>query len=461
MPLAENDRVATIGEAGKRVWLYPQRIVGRFIRARTWVAWWLIALLLLAPWVDLGGNPALRFDIPARRFHFFGLNLFATDANYLLFLFAFLVLSVFLVTALFGRAWCGWACPQTVFLESLIRPIEELIEGKPHHRLKLDQGPWTTEKIWKKGAKHAVFITIAGMASTSFLAAFLGREGTLEAQLDPMSHPVGTLFFLLITGLLYFDFAWFREQTCVVVCPYGRFQSVLLDQDSLTVGYDVARGEPRGKKGTASGDCVDCKLCVQVCPTGIDIRNGSQMECVACTACIDACDPVMVKIGKPKGLIRYASENSLAGKPTRVLRPRVLIYSALLAAVTAGFSFAVSQRQPVEIAVTRVVGAPYTEMADGLVQNAMHLRIANKDSAERRFTVAVIEPKDAQAVLAGAPASVAPGEVTKVPLFLLLRDPGSSSGKSAIRLRVEDDRGFSQELTSSFLSRPQQEPSRP
>lgn len=455
MPLAENDALATIGAHGRRIWLYPQRIIGRFVRARTVVAWFLIVVLLASPWVDVGGHPALRFDIPARRFYFFGLSLFATDANYLLFLFGFVVLTVFLVSALFGRAWCGWACPQTVFLESLIRPVEEWIEGKPNDRRKLDNGPWTFTKIWKKGLKHGIFLAVSGMAATTLLAAFLGREGTLEAQFHPFTHPVGTGFFILFTGLLYFDFAWFREQTCVVVCPYGRFQSVLLDQDSLTVGYDVKRGEPRGKKGSTTGDCVDCKLCVQVCPTGIDIRNGSQMECVACTACIDACDSVMVKIGKPEGLIRYASERSLAGDTLKIFRPRVAIYAGLLGALTVAFAVVVGNRQPVEVAIIRMVGAPYTELDDGRVQNATNLRIANKDETVRHFTVTVVSPAGAQAVLAGAPTPVAPGAVVKVPMFLLQKDPGAFGGKSDIRLRVQDDQGFVQELSYPFLSRPQ------
>jgi cytochrome c oxidase accessory protein FixG len=220
---------------------------------------------------------------------------------------------------------------------------------------------------------------VAGAVSTTFVAYFLGRDGILEAQFDPFSHPAGTGFFIGITLVLYFDFAWFREQTCVVVCPYGRFQSVLLDADSVSVNYDTKRGEPRGKKGTdGAGDCVDCKRCIQVCPTGIDIRKGTQMECVACMACIDACDEVMEVIGKPKGLIRFASLHELEGQPTRKLRPRVIAYAALIVVVTVGLFVTLSKRRELEFTLARAPGPVYIEMGDGMVQNHANLRISNR-----------------------------------------------------------------------------------
>lgn len=455
MPLAENDTVTTIGEGGARVRLYPLRVVGRFVRARTLVAWTLTALLLIAPWIDVGGHPAMFFDIPHRRFYFWGLTLMATDGNYLLFLAGLVVFGVFFFTALFGRVWCGWACPQTVFMESFVRPIEELIEGKPSARKKLDAAPWTAEKILKKGAKLGAFLVLAGAIATTFTAYFLGRDGVIEAQTDPLSHPVGTGTFVLLTGLLFFDFAWFREQTCVVVCPYGRFQSVLMDEQSLAVVYDERRGEPRGKPGRAGvGDCVDCRRCVQVCPTGIDIRKGVQMECVNCAACIDACDGIMDKLGRPRGLIRYGSEATLAGRPRRLLRPRVLAYGLGLVATVGLFGVSVARRAPVEVHLTRQVGPPFHRLPDGRIQNATSLRLSNRDGHERRFTVVPVAPPDLEIVGPRGPVAVPAGAVEHVPLSLVRPDPLEPDGRSAVRIEVRDAEGFRARIEHPFLSPP-------
>ncbi|MCA9546805.1 MAG: cytochrome c oxidase accessory protein CcoG [Myxococcales bacterium] len=456
MALVDNDALSTIGEKGKRIWLYPLRVVGRFVRARTLVAWGLIIALFIAPWIDVAGHPAMFFDFPHRRFYFWGLTLFATDANYLLFLAGTLVFGVFLFTAVFGRVWCGWACPQTVFLESVIRPIEELIEGKPSQRKKLDAAPWTPGKVLKKGLKLSAFLAVSGMVSTTLVAYFLGRDGVIEAQFDPASHPIGTAFFVAMTGIMLFDFTWFREQTCVVVCPYGRFQSVLMDGDSLAIGYDYARGEPRGKaaKGGESteklGDCVDCKKCVQVCPTGIDIRKGNQLECVNCTACIDACDSIMDKLGRERGLIRYSSENSLKGEKTRIIRPRVVFYSVALTAVLIGFFTAVTLRQPVEIALNRLVGAPFVQLPDGRYQNQVELRIANKSGADKTFSVKLVAPADAELFSPFPEFKVTHNQVTKFPILIRQKHPGQRT--SGFALQVSDGEKFQERIDGVFLA---------
>ncbi|MCA9682709.1 MAG: cytochrome c oxidase accessory protein CcoG [Myxococcales bacterium] len=456
--IADNDTVTTIGEGGKRVWLYPKWIRGRKLTARSIVHAILIVLLLIGPWIDIAGHPATRVDIAGRRLYFWGATLMATDGAYLLFLAGFVVFGVFFVTALFGRAWCGWSCPQTVFLETLIRPVERLIEGDAAARRKLDAGPWDRRKIGKKALKYGFYLVVAGGVGTTFTAYFLGRDGVLEAQLHPLTHPAGTATFLFITGLLLFDFSYFREQTCLVVCPYGRFQSVLLDRDSLAVGYDERRGEPRGKaKDPNAGDCVDCKACVNVCPTGIDIRKGVQMECIQCMACIDACDSIMHKLGRAPGLVRLDSERHLSGQEqdgrtllSRALRPRVIAYGLGLIVVFSILVFALGQRQPVGLDLHRMSGvAPYVQMGDDRVQNSLELRIQNRASAPRHFTVALVEEDGTELLVPGGTLQVEAEATRQFPLFLIRP---TSLGGGQVRLRVSDDQGFSQEIEIEFLA---------
>jgi cytochrome c oxidase accessory protein FixG len=456
MPLAEDDRLSTIGDKGRRLWLYTDRVWGAWLKRRTVVAWLLFFVLLLAPWIDVKGDPALMFDIPNRKFHIFGMTLLASDGLYLLFLMGFVVFGIFLVTALFGRAWCGWACPQTVFLESIIRPLETLIEGKPRTREKLDASPTTLNKVWKKALKYSVYLVVSGAVATTVVAYFLGRDGVLDAQFDPFSHPAGTGFFIGITLVLFFDFAWFREQTCVVVCPYGRFQSVLLDADSISVNYDTQRGEPRGKKGTpGAADCIDCKRCIQVCPTGIDIRKGTQMECVACMACIDACDEVMDVVGRPRGLVRFASLNELEGRPTRKLRPRVVVYSVLIAVVATGLYATLGSRRELEFTLARAPGPVYIEMPDGMVQNHANLRISNRGDADHVINVEVLDPPDGKMVVPGIPVIVKAGHEQRLPAFLMRPTPKTPDGKSKFRVRISDERAFEQIIEWNFLSKAQ------
>jgi cytochrome c oxidase accessory protein FixG len=456
MAIADNDTVTTIGEGGKRVWLYPKWIRGKKLTARTIVHWLLLVLLLIGPWIDIGGHPATRIDIPGRRLYFWGATLMANEGAYLLFAAGLIVFGVFLFTALFGRAWCGWSCPQTVFLESLIRPVERLIEGNDSARRKLDAGPWTGEKLVKKALKYSFYLFVAGAIGTTFTAYFLGRQGIFEAQLDPFRHPGGTATFLAITGLLLFDFAYFREQVCLVVCPYGRFQSVLLDADSLTVGYDERRGEPRGKASDPkAGDCVDCKACVKVCPTGIDIRQGVQMECVQCMACIDACDDIMVKLKRPTGLIRLDSERRLSGKDTRgfkqrALRPRVLAYAFGLVATLSVMVFAIGARQPVGLDLHRMSGvAPYVSMGDGRIQNTLELRIQNRGSEVRKFSLTLINEDGTELLVPGGELLVEAESTRQFPVFVLRPQ---ELGGGTIVVRVSDDQGFSDEVSIEFLA---------
>jgi cytochrome c oxidase accessory protein FixG len=452
MPLAENDTVVTIGHKGRRIWLYPETVAGRFLQLRSAVHVIHLLVLLAGPWVDIAGHPAVRVDLPHRRIYFFGLKLFATDGSYLLFLFGFVLFFTFLMTALFGRAWCGWSCPQTVFMESLIRPIERLIEGTPAQRRKRDAAAWKVQTFARKLFKWTTFTVVAGVIATTFLAYFMGRDAVIEAQLNPLSHPVGTTFFVVLTGLLAFDFIYFREQTCMVVCPYGRFQSVLLDANSIAVGYDARRGEPRGKKTDPNaGACVDCKRCIQVCPTGIDIRKGVQMECIQCMACIDACDAVMDKLERPRGLIRFASLNALEGKATQVIRTRVVAYALGLVAVSVAFAFTVSGRAPVQVQLSRQVTAPWAVLADGRVQNGTNVRVQNKSDVDRTFDVVAVDPPELELLMPISPLRVPHNQTVHAPLFLILPGDVAAAGTSA-KVELRDDQGFAEQLTIEFMA---------
>ncbi|MBW8782639.1 MAG: cytochrome c oxidase accessory protein CcoG [Verrucomicrobia bacterium] len=393
----ERDSVTTIQADGSRFFLHPSDVRGVFTRARRWSGWLLIALYLVLPWIPVGGYPAVLLDVAARRFHFFGLTLAIQDTWLLFFGITGLGFSLFLITALLGRVWCGWACPQTVFLDHVFRRVERWLEGDAIARRQLDASRWTSVKIVRRGAKQFAFILLSGVIAHLFLAYFVSIPrlwGMMGAS--PGDHWASFVFIFIFTAVLYFNFAWFREQLCIVLCPYGRLQSALIDDHSLVIGYDARRGEPRGKlHAPAAGACIDCNRCVQVCPTGIDIRQGLQIECIGCAACIDACDDVMTRVGRPRGLIRYDSLTAFAGGVTRWLRPRTLVYAALLLAGAAVAAWALSTVRPANIGVTRMTGAPYFVDAR-TVRNQFLVRLVNKRDVPARFIIA----------LSGAPVPV-------------------------------------------------------
>ncbi|MBP8240367.1 MAG: cytochrome c oxidase accessory protein CcoG, partial [Saprospiraceae bacterium] len=358
------DHIATVDEHGKRIWIYPKKPKGRFTNMRTVLSGILLAFLFGMPFIKFNGEPFLLFNIIERKFILFGIVFMPQDFH--LFGLAMLTLLVFIVlfTVVFGRLFCGWVCPQTIFMEMVFRKIEYWIEGDSSAQRKLNAAPWTSEKIIKKTGKLAVFFLIAVLVSNTFLAYILGIDEVIKIATEPVSqHLGGFIAMILFSFAFFFVFAYLREQVCVAICPYGRLQGVLLDHNSIVITYDHVRGEPRGKikkeKKTAGspvsdiaasvtqaaadakplGDCIDCKLCVHVCPTGIDIRNGTQLECVNCTACIDACDEVMDKVSRPRGLIRYDSHNGIIEKRRRIFTPRVIAYTIFLA-ILLGLNFA-------------------------------------------------------------------------------------------------------------------------
>jgi cytochrome c oxidase accessory protein FixG len=371
--------VTTINQDGSRYFLHPADVSGRWTQLRKVVAAVLIAIYVLLPWIEIGGNPAVFLDVEHRTFHLFGLSLPPQDLWVLFFGITGLGFGLFFVTSLLGRIWCGFACPYTVFLDHIYRRIERWIEGDSHARRALEKAPWTAGKIAKRVVKHFLYALVAAVIAHVFLSYFVSMRRLYGfMQEGPLQHATAFGIVLFLTLVLWFCFGYFREQFCIIMCPYGRLQSALTDDDTINIGYDATRGEPRGAKGKTEGDCIDCHRCIQVCPTGIDIRNGLQLECLGCTACIDACDDIMEKVGKPKGLIRYDSFNGFAGKGHRWMRPRVYAYCLFSILGVAALVLAASiKMRPFHVTVTRT-GAVGFLVDSTSVRNVYKVRVINK-----------------------------------------------------------------------------------
>lgn len=383
------DHLSTADRQGRRMWLYPKKPRGRYYLARLSLSFGLILIMFAGPFIRINGNPLLMINVIERKFSVLGVIFWPQDN--LIFAFGFLLFltGIAVFTAAFGRLWCGWTCPQTVMMEMVFRRIEYFIEGDAHEQRALDKAPWTAGKLFKKLAKHAVFLGLSFIIGNTLLAYIIGSEALLAIVTDdPANHITGLTFMTLFTLLFYSIFARFREQACTFICPYGRLQSTLIDENTIVVAYDHKRGEARGKlhrgqsaddrRAEGKGDCVDCNQCVAVCPTGIDIRNGTQMECVNCTACIDACDNVMTRIGRPRGLIRLASLNGIEnGEPLRAT-PRLIGYSVLLLLLGIGLVTLLATRSDVDTALLRAPGGLFQQTPDGKISNLYLLKLTNK-----------------------------------------------------------------------------------
>ncbi len=396
------DSIATVDKEGKRLWIYPKKPAGRYHNWRIVVTVFLLSILFAGPFITIKGQPFFLLNIFDRRFIIFGQVFWPQDFVLLAIVLLTFFVFVILFTVVFGRIWCGWMCPQTLFLEMVFRKIEYLIEGDAPAQKRLNEGLINGQKIFKKTLKHFIFISISVLIAHTVMAYMIGVNETFKiATHSPGENLAGFIGLTTFTMIFYGLFAWFREQACLVVCPYGRLQGVLLVKESIVVAYDWLRGEPRGKiKKTESteikkGDCIDCKLCVHVCPTGIDIRNGTQLECVNCTACIDACDDVMVKIGKPKGLIRFASFNSIKNGILHLINARVIGYSFVLVALLSLLGFALLTRTDVETTVFKISGTLYQRTDDGNITNLYNVEFVNKTFSQISLQLKVESPATA------------------------------------------------------------------
>lgn len=383
------DSIATVNNEGKRSWVYPKKPNGTFYKYRTYVTYILLAFLLSAPFIKINGNQFLLFNVFERKFNIFGFPFWPQDFHLVVISMIIAVVFITLFTVVFGRIFCGWICPQTIFMEMVFRKIEYWIEGDRNKQIKLDKQPWNAEKIRKRIFKWSIFFIISFGIANVFLAYLIGSDELLRyVENGPQNHSNTFISLLIFTGVFYFVFAWFREQVCIIACPYGRLQGVLLDNQSVVVAYDYKRGEKEAgrakfrknedRTATGKGDCIDCKQCVFVCPTGIDIRNGTQLECVNCTACIDECDTIMNKIGLPKGLIRYASIDNIEKKSPFKFNTRMKGYTAvlfILIGVLVGMLFL---RNDVEARILRLPGQLYQHKENGIISNAYSYKIINK-----------------------------------------------------------------------------------
>ncbi len=424
-----------LGFTGNRRWVYPKHIGGRFQRVHRASGALLQVFLIVTPWLVIGDLPVVRIALPERRLYLLGQVFTASESFTLVLLMLTAAFALFFFTALFGRMWCGFVCPQTVFLEEWVRPIEHLLEGDRLARQRRDAGPWTFDRAWRRGLKYTLFAGLALFVGMSVQSWFAGPYALWTGGAGPVDY---AMVAVMGSGL-FLDWAWFREQLCSYLCPYARFQGAMVDDHSLIVSYDAKRGEPRGKGKAAAkeGHCVDCNKCVDVCPAGIDIRDGFQLECIACARCVDACETVMPKLGFPS-LVRYSTMAADEGAPTRVFRKRTVAYAALLTALLTAIGGRMWLHNPIEFEVNRTPGSLFTVDPDGSVRNTFLVKVHNRDAVDaHHYAVSVHGLPGAKVVM--PPLDLGPLEDRTVPLVVLV--PGASAERTVaftVEVRSEE-----------------------
>ena len=473
------DSVATISKEGRRNYILPKKPRGRLYNLRTWFSIFYLIIFFTLPFIKVNDEPLFMFNVLERKFIFFGMIFWPQD----FFIFAIglltFILFVILFTVVFGRVFCGWACPQTIFMEMVFRKIEYWIDGDSTRQKQLRAMPWNGEKIRKRTVKFIAFFLISFLIANFFLAYLISMDKLIGYIETPGAH-VGTLVSLLVfTSVFFFVYWWFREQVCIVVCPYGRLQGVLLDKNSIVVAYDHKRGEPRGKlrkaedhdckcvdckedgackslnskieEITVQGDCIDCFACVRVCPTGIDIRNGTQLECVNCTACIDACDAIMESIDKPKGLVRYASENSISKGVKLVINNRIKAYSAVLTLLISLLVFLIVSRTDLDVRLMRTAGMTYNTLADGRIANLYNLKLANKTHKDIDFTLKLENVPGEIELVGSGKLIVKKEDYTNLQFFVKLKKENVTGWKTVLKLGVYENNKKIKNITAKFI----------
>lgn len=457
------DSIGTVTEEGKRSWIFPKKPSGKFYEYRKYVSYFLLAFLFLSPFIKVNGNQFLMFNVMERRFNIFGFPFWPQDFHLFVISMIIGVIFVTLFTVVFGRLFCGWICPQTIFMEMVFRRIEYWIDGDRGAQIRLQKQAWNAEKIRKRLLKWTVFFVISFLIANVFLAYLIGSDELIAYITDgPLAH-VSTLIALLIfTAVFYFVFAWFREQVCIIACPYGRLQGVLLDNKSIVVAYDHVRGEAENgrkkirkgedRKALGYGDCIDCFQCVHVCPTGIDIRNGTQLECVNCTACIDACDHMMESVNLPKGLIRYASEDNIEKKATFRFTARMKGYTAVLGILIAVLTGMLFLRNDVEATVLRLPGQLYERKGEHIISNVYTYKIINKTvDAIEDVDIRLMSPEGEVKLVSGERINVPEQGLSEGTLFIEIDRAFLDEDQMKIKLGVYSDGKLIETTTSSFL----------
>ncbi len=452
------DRLATIDEKGKRVWVYARQSKGKFTTSRNIVGVFLLLIFFAGPFLTINGEPVLLLNFIERKIVVFGERFWPQDFH--LFFLAMISMMVFIIlfTVTYGRIWCGWGCPQTVFMELIFRRIEYWIEGTQHAQKKLAGQPWNAEKIFKKGIKHLVFYGIAFTISNFFLMYIIGKDAWVELVTDnPKNHLAGLGAMVAFSFVFYFIFSWFREQVCTIVCPYGRLQGVLLDRNSIVISYDYIRGEPKGtflksenRQEAGKGDCIDCTQCVQVCPTGIDIRNGTQLECINCACCIDACNSMMRSVGQRPGLIRYASEKMIAKGAKFKFSIRTIAYSFVLLILLGLVSYSLLSRSEIEATVMRAAGSLFQEQPDNGISNLYNIKLVNKTNTDLPVDLRLLS-HEGRIQLIGENVVVRSQSIGEAVFFIILDKADVNSHKMNIEVGIYNNGKLIDKARATFI----------
>ncbi len=449
------DTISTVNKEGKRVWLYPTKPKGRLYNLRSYLSILYLVLFFGVPFIKVDGEPLFLINIVERKFILFGSIFWPQD--FFIFGLGMLIFIVFiaLFTVVFGRVFCGWACPQTVFMEMIFRRIEYWIEGDANYQKALDKSPWTSEKISKRILKFILFFLLSVLIANTFLAYIIGTDALFKLTSEPISyHKGGFIGMLLFSGVFFFIYSWFREQVCIIVCPYGRMQGVLLDKNSIVVAYDYERGEPRSKfkknEINLKGDCIDCNLCVKVCPTGIDIRNGTQLECTNCTACIDACDNIMESIKRPKGLIRFDSENGIKEKIKSKFTLRMKAYTTVLILLIGVEATLLATRSDYDATILRAKGLLYQEQPNDQISNLFTIKLVNKTRDSMPVTLKV-ENLNGDIKVIGKDIIVKKEGMTEGTFFIFLNKKDLLKRKTILKIGVYSNDKKIKIVTTNFL----------